>query len=82
MTMTHEGGKMGMAYVDGIDVPAGRPVSLNPSGLHVWLSDLNQPLTAGQSFAVTLKFERAGEKRVDVAVLKPSAPAPMAGMKM
>ncbi len=50
MTMTGGTGAMEMTYLEGIDIPANQPVSLNPGGLHVWLADLNQPLRAGQSF--------------------------------
>jgi copper(I)-binding protein len=71
---------MEMKYVQGIDLPAGTPVSLNSGGLHVWLADLNQPLKAGQSFPLTLKFEKAGERKVVVSVIKPAAAPPMSGM--
>lgn len=76
MTMTMAGGAMGMDYVKVIDLPAGKPVSLNPKGLHVWLADLNKPLKAGQTIQVTLKFEKAGEQRVAVSIIDPAAPAP------
>jgi len=80
MTMAGGSGAMEMKYVQGIDLPAGTPVSLNSGGLHVWLADLNQPLKAGQSFPLTLKFEKAGERKVTVSVIKPAAAAPMSGM--
>ena len=79
MTMTMDGGAMGMRYVDGIDIPAGTPVRLNPTGLHVWLADLNQPLRAGQSFPLTLEFERAGRRQVTVSVIGPAAAPPVSG---
>jgi copper(I)-binding protein len=73
MTMAGGSGAMEMQYLDGIDIPANKPVSLNSSGLHVWLADLNQPLRAGQSFQLTLKFEKAGERRITVTVISPAA---------
>ena len=79
MTMTMDGGAMGMRYVDGIGIPAGTPVSLNPTGLHVWLANLNQPLRAGQSFPLTLEFERAGRRQVTVSVIGPAAAPPVSG---
>jgi len=79
MTMESEDGAMGMAYLDAIDIPADVPVSLDPSGLHVWLADLEQPLAAGQSFPLMLEFERAGERRVVVSVIAPAAPPPSTG---
>jgi copper(I)-binding protein len=82
--MTMEGGSrtMGMKYLEAIDIPADKPVSLNPTGLHVWLADLNQPLRRGQTFPLTLKFEKAGERQTIVFVLKPAAAPPMPEMRM
>lgn len=78
MTMKSEGGAMGMAYIDGIGLPAGQAVSLDPSGLHVWFEKLKQPLKAGDTFALTLEFEKAGKREVIVPVIAPAAPAPTA----
>ena len=74
--MTFVGGSsaMEMTYVPGIEIPAGKPVSLNPTGLHVWLEGLKQPLQAGQTFPLSLKFQNAGVRRVVVTVIEPSAP--------
>jgi copper(I)-binding protein len=80
MTMTNEGGAMGMKYLQAIDLPAGKPVSLNSTGLHVWLAALKRPLKAGQSFQLVLNFEKAGERRVVVSVIAPAAAPPMPGM--
>ena len=76
MTMQSGGDAMAMAYVKAIDVGAGAPVSLNPRGLHVWLAELNRPLKAGESFPLFLTFEKAGQRRVDVTVIAPSATPP------
>ena len=81
-TMEGGGGAMGMKYLDAIDIPADKPARLNPAGLHVWLADLNQPLKAGQTFTLTLKFEKAGERQIAVSVLAPAAASPMSGMRM
>ena len=80
MTMETAGGTMAMTYLEDIDVPAGEPVSLEPSGLHVWLADLKEPLKAGQTFPLVLEFERAGEQRIEVSVVAPAAEAPMSRM--
>lgn len=82
MTMSGGSEAMGMIYLDSIDIPAGEPVDLDPRGLHVWLADLERPLVAGESFPLTLTFENAGDRRVEVAVVAPAAPAPMPGMDM
>ena len=67
---------MEMKYVQGIDIPANTPISLDPSGLHVWLAQLNQPLKAGETFPLDLKFEKAGERRVTVTIIKPADAPP------
>lgn len=76
MTMGHGGNVMEMKYLQGIDIPANTPVSLDPSGLHVWLAQLNQPLRGGGTFPLNLKFEKAGERRVNVTIIRPSDPPP------
>ena len=76
MTMVEDGGGMKMRFVEAIDIPAGVPVSLDPAGLHVWLAKLEQPLRAGQTFPLLLQFDRAGERKVNVAVIAPSAAPP------
>lgn len=82
MTMHDDSGAMAMTYLKGIDIPAGTEVSLDPSGLHVWLADLKQPLHGGESFPLTLEFEKAGRREVRVAIIAPAAMPPMSGMKM
>jgi copper(I)-binding protein len=82
--MTMEGGSsaMEMKYIKAIVIPAGKPVSLNSSGLHVWLAGLKHPLKAGQTFPLTLTFEKAGRREIIVSIIKPDAMPPMSGMKM
>jgi periplasmic copper chaperone A len=59
---------MRMREVDAIDVPAGGKVRLEPGGLHIMLVGLKAPLAAGSSFPLLLKFEKAGELKVEVRV--------------
>ncbi|MCU0274542.1 MAG: copper chaperone PCu(A)C, partial [Acidimicrobiales bacterium] len=59
---------MTMRPVDGIDLPAGEAVALEPGGLHVMLLDLPAPLEIGQTYELTLTFEQAGEQTVTVEV--------------
>jgi copper(I)-binding protein len=66
--MKMEGDVMRMRQVDGIDLPAGKPVVLAPGGLHVMLIGLKAPLKEGDRFPLTLKFEHAGETVVTVNV--------------
>ena len=82
MTMQGDDGAMAMTYLEAIPIPAETPVVLDPSGLHVWLADLRQPLKSGETFALTLEFEKAGRREVEVAIIEPSAAPPMSGMDM
>jgi len=77
-TMSMEGMVMKMRPVAGIDLPAGQAVTLQPGGLHIMLVDLAKPLKAGQTFPLTLTFEKAGSKTVNVAVEKIGAMGPAA----
>lgn len=81
MTMAGGGGSMQMKYVDGIDIPAGKVISLDPNGLHVWLANLHQPLRTGQKFPLTLRFRNAGERHLEVSVISPAAVPPSSSGK-
>jgi copper(I)-binding protein len=82
MTITGGNGAMEMKYLKGIDIPAKKPVSLNSGGLHVWLAHLKQPLRAGQTFPLFLKFLKGGQRRVVVSVISPVASPPTSRMTM
>jgi copper(I)-binding protein len=62
-TMTMSGMVMQMRPVAAIDIPARQPVTLAPDGLHIMLEGLKKPLRAGQSFPLTLTFEKAASER-------------------
>lgn len=66
--MAMEGGVMKMRAVKGIDLPPGAKVQLKPGGYHVMLESLKQPLKAGDSIPLTLRFEKAGSIEIKVAV--------------
>jgi len=76
-TMEMAGMVMKMRPVAGLDIPAGQPVALKPGGEHIMLIGLQQPLREGQSFTLTLNFEKAGARTLSVAVEKAGA---MSGM--
>jgi len=75
-TMTMEGGVMKMRPLDGVDLPAGQKVTLQPGAMHIMLLGLTHPLLPGQSFPLTLHFEKAGTREVNVAVAKVGAMGP------
>jgi periplasmic copper chaperone A len=77
-SMSMEGMVMKMRPLAGLDIPAGQPVTLKPGGEHVMLVGLNSPLREGQSFPLTLTFEKAGTRTVTVAIEKPGATGPAA----
>jgi hypothetical protein len=77
-TMSMQGMVMKMRPISGLDIPAGQPVSLKPGGEHIMLMGLNQPLREGQSFPLTLNFEKAGPRTVNVTVEKAGAKGPAA----
>jgi len=77
--MTIEGGVMKMRPLAGIDLAAGQPVTLKPGGSHIMLMGLTQPMKQGETFPLTLSFEKAGTKQVTVAVEAPGAMAPQTG---
>jgi copper(I)-binding protein len=70
-TMTMDNNVMRMRPVEAVDIPAGGSAMLQPSGLHIMLLDLREPLRAGTEVPLTLRFERAGT----VAVTVPVGPA-------
>ncbi len=72
-TMSMQGMVMKMRPVSGVDIPAGQAVTLKPGGEHIMLMGLNQPLREGQSFPLTLNFEKAGPRTVTVTVEKAGA---------
>ena len=67
---------MRMERVEALEVPAYGRVSLKPGGYHVMLTGLAKPLRRGQSFMLSLTFEKAGMEIVKVAILGPGARGP------
>ena len=64
--MKVENGIMKMFPVEGIDLPAGKPVKLAPGGYHVMLMELQKPLEPGSKVPLKLTFELANKKRETV----------------
>ena len=68
-TMAMKGDVMEMRQVDAIELPAGQTVELKPGGLHVMFIGLKTPLKTGSKVPVTLKFEKAGDVKVEFDVM-------------
>jgi periplasmic copper chaperone A len=75
-TMSMSGMVMKMRPIASIDISPGQPVTLAPGGMHIMLVGLAKPLKAGQTFPLTLTFEKAGARTVNVAVEKIGAMGP------
>lgn len=73
MPMLHEtvmtDGVASMPHATAIDIPAGETVSLAPGGYHGMLMDLEEELKEGESFPMTLQFEKAGKVSIDTEIL-------------
>ncbi|UOP04120.1 copper chaperone PCu(A)C [Conchiformibius kuhniae] len=68
-THVHENGVMKMREVKGgITIPAKGSVELKPGGLHIMFFDLKQPLEAGKTFPLTLKYDNGSSETVTVNV--------------
>ena len=59
-----------MREVAVLHVGAGERIELKPGGHHVMLTGLNIALVEGKTFELELVFERAGPRKVKVAVRK------------
>lgn len=63
---------MRMRAIDGIDLPPQAELKLRHGGeYHLMLIDLKAPLKEGDRFAMTLRFEKAGQREVMVWVQQP-----------
>lgn len=56
---------------EGLEVPAGGEVQLEPGGYHVMLIGMKQNLEVGQTFGIDLQFEKSGTIRVEPEVRMP-----------
>ncbi|AZQ69326.1 copper chaperone PCu(A)C [Silicimonas algicola] len=67
--MKMDGDVMRMRPVtDGLPIPAGQTVVLEPGGYHLMLMELTDALTEGDTFELSLTFEKAGEVTVTVDI--------------
>ena len=66
--MAMENNTMRMRAVDGIDLPAGKPVHLASGGYHLMFFELKQQLKEGETVPVTLTVQDAAKKQTSVTV--------------
>ena len=65
-SMKLENGTMRMRALEGVELPAGKVVKLEPNGLHVMLFGLERPLQAGQKLSIKLTVAPAGQPAHEV----------------
>ncbi len=54
----------------GLEIPAGKTVTLEPGGLHVMFMQVTDPFRDGGTVPVTLEFEKAGPVDLELPVRK------------
>lgn len=69
VTMTNNVMEMSPLH-DGLVIPAGEDVSLEPGGYHIMLIGLTESLLAGEDYELTLHFEHAGDITLTVPILR------------
>ncbi len=70
---SEENGVSRMREMRTVEVTPGARVAFSPGGLHIMVVGLKQPLKEGQSFPLTLNFEKAGKIDVMVPIAKVGA---------
>lgn len=78
--MKMDGDVMRMREVKAIELPKGKPVSLEPGGFHIMLMNLKNPIAAGEIVPLTLVVESGGKQQT--VEVKAEARAPMGGGAM
>ena len=63
-----DGDIMRMREVKGYDVPANGRFELKPGGAHLMFVDLKAPFREGERIPVVLKFQNAGEVKIELQV--------------
>jgi hypothetical protein len=63
-------GAPAMRTIPSIPIAAGSTTVLKPDGYHIMLLQIRQPLVAGEKFACSINFQRAGTIETEVNVQK------------
>jgi periplasmic copper chaperone A len=77
--MSMDGGVMKMRPAGPLEIPPGKSVTLDPSGLHIMFTGLKRGLKKGETVPGTLTFEHAGTAKVDFEVDSIGAKVPGGG---
>ena len=68
MSMQNDQGVMTMSMQDSVQIMPGENITFKPGGLHVMLVDLKQDLKVGDTFTLTLSFEKSGDITLEIQV--------------
>lgn len=69
-TTMGEDGTMGMQAVEGLDLPAGGDLVLEPGGYHLMLVEADR-MEVGDTIEVTISWEQAGDMTIEAEVVEP-----------
>lgn len=69
-TTMGDDGTMGMRALDGVDLPAGGELVLEPGGYHLMLIDADR-MEVDETIVVTISWEQAGDMTVEADVVEP-----------
>jgi copper(I)-binding protein len=75
-----QNGMMEMLPVKSLPIAPGTPITFSPGGYHIMLTGLSQPLSAGQTFPLTLSFADGRKITTTVTVQPMMAGAPAGTM--
>jgi len=56
------------AMEKGLGLPPDTAITLKPRGYHLFMLELKKPLTKGERVPVTLTFEKAGSRQIELVV--------------
>src|SRR5690606_34110890 len=65
-----DGEGLPMGEVPGYEIPAGGRFELEPGGAHLMFIDIARPFREGETVPVTLRFEKAGDVKVEFRVTR------------
>lgn len=71
MSIGDDNGVMSMQMQESVHVPAKGQVEFKPGGLHVMFVNLTRDLQVGDTFTLTLNFEKEGSISIEVPVKAP-----------
>lgn len=67
-SVSEKNGISHMREMQSVEIGPGGKVTFNPGGMHIMLVGLKQPLKQGETFPITLTFEKAGKRELIVPV--------------